>query len=125
MIGIDIVEIKRIENFYKKHGRKGYERFLRPEEFESIKSPQTAAGFWAAKEATSKALGCGIGKICSFHDIWIHKDKNNKPYITLSNEIIEKFKITSLDISISHDGGFAIAVAQVQSKLKTKHPLSH
>lgn len=124
MIGVDLVQINRIERFYKKHGYKAYERFLRPEEIELVKSPKTAAGFWATKEATSKALGCGIGKICSFYDIWIHKDKLNKPYITLSKNLITKFKITSLHVSITHENGLAIAVVAIDSLIKTKN-LSH
>lgn len=124
MIGIDLVSISRIENFYKKYGRKAYERFLRPEEIILVKSPQTAAGFWATKEATSKALGCGISQICSFHDIWIHKDKLNKPYITLSKNLIKDFKIKDLHVSITHDKGFAIAVVAIESLLEAKN-LTH
>lgn len=124
MIGIDLVSISRIENFYKKYGRKAYDRFLRPEEIELIKSPKTAAGFWATKEATSKALGCGISEICGFYDIWIHKDELSKPYITLSKNLIEKFKINSLHVSITHDGDFAIAVVAIKSLLEGKN-LAH
>ena len=88
MIGIDIVSIDRIKKMYEKFGDKFYDRFLCKDEKEFIKSPQNAAGFWAAKEAASKAIGTGIGEICSFYDI----------------------KIKKSSISITHDGGFAIAV---------------
>lgn len=124
MIGVDLVSIKRIEKFYEKYGIKAYERFLRPEEIKLVKSPKTAAGFWATKEATSKALGCGISEICSFYDIWIHKNQQGKPYITLSENLIKEFQITSLHASITHDGGFAIAVVAMQSHLEVQK-LSH
>ena len=75
MIGIDIVSISRIENIIKKFGDKALKRFLNDKEIELIKTPETAAGFWAAKEAFSKALGTGIGEECSFLDIEIIKDK--------------------------------------------------
>ena len=110
MIGIDITSINRIEKMYEKFGIKAYERFLNPEEIELIKKPETAAGFWAAKEAASKAIGTGIGDICSFYDIKIKKDKNNAPKIKYSKKLKKRFKIKKSSISITHDGGFAIAV---------------
>ncbi len=110
MIGIDIVSIDRIKKMHEKFGDKFYDRFLCEDEKESIKSPQNAAGFWAAKEAASKAIGVGIGEICSFYDIKIKKDKNNAPKIKYSKKLKKRFKIKKLSISITHDGGFAIAV---------------
>lgn len=120
MVGIDLVSIKRIERFYEKYGQKAYKRFLRPQEIELVKSPQNAAGFWAAKEATSKALGCGIGEICGFYDIWVHKDELEKPYITLSYDLIKAYKIENISLSITHDDGFAIAVVVLESLKKQK-----
>lgn len=125
MVGIDIVKIERIEKFYEKHGTKAYERFLNAKEIQLVKSPQSAAGFWAAKEAISKALGTGIGAICSFSDIIIHKDDNGRPYFTLSKKIVDDFSIISTALSIAHDGGFAIAVASIESQKSENLPLWH
>ena len=74
MIGIDIVSIDRIKKMHEKFGDKFYNRFLDEEEKEFVKKIETAAGFWAAKEAASKAIGVGIGEICGFYDIKIKKD---------------------------------------------------
>jgi holo-[acyl-carrier protein] synthase len=111
MIGIDIVEISRIEKMINRFGEKALKKFLSDEEIKFINSPQTAAGFWAAKEAFSKAIGTGIGKECSFLDIKILKNNKNKPYFHSST--IEKFHIKKADLSISHDGNFAIAAVIV------------
>ncbi len=110
MIGIDIASIDRIKNMYEKFGRKAYERFLYDEEIELIKKVETAAGFWAAKEAASKAIGTGIGKECSFYDIKIKKDKNGAPKLKYSKKIRKKFKIKKTSLSITHDKSVAIAV---------------
>ena len=107
MIGIDIVEIKRIEKMIERFGKKALERFLTPNEISLLSSSASIAGYWAAKEAFSKALGTGISKECSFLDIEILKDKKNKPYF--SEKTLKKFNIKKADLSISHDGGFAIA----------------
>jgi holo-[acyl-carrier protein] synthase len=107
MIGIDIVAISRIEKMLKKFNNKALKKYLNDNEIKLIKSPQTAAGFWAAKEAFSKAIGTGIGEECSFLDIEIKKNKKGKPYFT--DKTLKKFNLKQVDLSISHDGDFAIA----------------
>lgn len=79
MIGIDITSVERITKMYEKFGNRAYEKFLNPKEIELVKRPETAAGFWAAKEAASKALGTGIGASCGFHDIKISKSEKGAP----------------------------------------------
>lgn len=116
MIGIDIVSIKRIEKMHERFQNKAYEKFLSKKEISIVKKVETAAGFWAAKEAASKALGTGIGAQCSFHDIKIKKDKNNAPKLKYKKAIREKFNIKESYVSITHDGGFAIAVVNIVLK---------
>ncbi len=74
-IGTDITVVSRIEKSIEKFGDKFLNRFLNQDEKEIAKKVETIAGFWAGKEAVAKALGCGIGKELSFHDIIIYKEK--------------------------------------------------
>jgi len=104
-IGIDIVVIERIEKLIKKYGVEKI-RFLN--EDEKYTSFSTIAGVFASKEAFSKALGVGIGKEFSFRDISILKDSKNKPFIKINSPTLKE-KIKECDVSITHDGGFAIA----------------
>ncbi len=108
-IGIDIIEIKRIENLIDKFGIQKL-KFLNNDEFSSDK-PQSIAGIYAAKEAFSKALGFGIGENFSFKDISILKNNYGKPFIKINSS---KIKIKNCDLSITHDGGFAIAAVIVE-----------
>lgn len=112
-IGTDIVQIARIAKLRARFGKHFERRILTPEEADMIHSDETLAGFWAAKEAIAKAFGCGIGAEMGFLDIEIHKTEKGAPYFTLSEKAkaIHPYRDTSL--SISHDGGFAIAVAAV------------
>lgn len=110
MIGIDITSIDRIKRMYEKFGIKAYEKFLNSKEIELIKKPETAAGFWAAKEAASKAIGTGIGVSCGFHDIKISKGKLGNPKIKYKKKVRKAFGIKDSHLSITHDAGFAIAV---------------
>ena len=124
MIGIDLVKIDRIKRFTERFGDKALCKFLSKEEIKLAKSTDTIAGFWAAKEAISKALGLGISQDCSFFDMRIYKDAKNRPYFKLSKHLIKRFKITELSLSITHDSGFAIAIAHIKSKQKESKDIS-
>ncbi|WP_457593273.1 holo-ACP synthase [Hydrogenimonas sp.] len=120
MIGVDIVVIERIERSIEKYGRKFLLRYLSEEEASLVKRADTAAGFWAAKEAISKALGTGIGEEVGFKEIILSKNERGAPSFTLSDHLMEKYRIRSTSLSIAHDGGFAIAVAAIESAAPDK-----
>lgn len=112
-IGTDIIQISRIERLLEKYGESFKKRFLHPEEIQILKKLESIAGFWAAKEAISKALGCGIGSELAFHDIIIRKNKKGAPIFTLTKEAQTRHNIQESSLSISHDGGFAIAIVAI------------
>jgi len=112
-IGTDITVVSRIESSFNKFGEKFLNKFLTPEEQKLSSKIESIAGYWAAKEAISKALGCGIGKELSFHDITIYKDKKGAPHFRLSEKAKKHHKMKNSSLSIAHDGGFAIAIAIV------------
>ena len=84
-IGLDIAEISRIKDAYLKRETFS-ERVLTPAEqeiFSSLKGTRKLeflAGRYAAKEAFSKAVGTGIGKL-GFQDIEIIPDRYGKPVV--------------------------------------------
>jgi holo-[acyl-carrier protein] synthase len=116
LVGVDIVNIDRIEHLIQRFGDKGLKRFLNDTELALVSKKETAAGFWAAKEAASKAIGTGIGKECSWYDITISKTAKNQPLLSFSKEIEDRYNIKSVSLSISHDGNFAIAVVGISTK---------
>lgn len=71
------------------------------------------AGRWAGKEAVMKALGKGIGRISPL-DIEILDDEDGAPSLTLTGSAQERaneLEIVHWAISLSHEGGIAIAFA--------------
>jgi len=112
-IGTDIIQINRIEKSLEKFGDTFKEKFLNHEEIILTKRVESIAGFWSAKEAISKALGCGIGKELSFHDIIIRKNHKGAPSFILTVEAQKRHHIKESSLSISHDGGFAIAIVVI------------
>ena len=117
-IGTDITVVSRIESSLNKFGDKFLNKFLNEEEKQLSRKVESIAGYWAAKEAISKALGCGIGAELAFHDITIYKDEKGAPHFRLSDKAREHHQMKSSSLSIAHDGGFAIAIAIV-SKLES------
>ena len=115
MIGIDLIKTSRMKRLIERFGDKALQKFLSHNEILLVKNHKTASGFWAVKEAVSKALGTGVGSECSFHDITIFKTEKGAPKISLSSHLIKKFNITDSSISITHDGEYAIAVAVIET----------
>jgi len=109
-IGVDVVVVKRMELLYQKWGEKGWKRFLTSRELEQCFKPESVAGIFAVKEAFSKAVGSGIGRELSFHQLEVLKNQSGKPILKIDPEIREKFQISQVDISISHDGGIAVGI---------------
>ncbi len=115
-IGIDIIEIDRIRRAIEKSD-KFIDRVFTANEKKAFEeknhSPQTIAGYFAAKEAVSKALGTGISNM-RWKDIEILKDPSGKPYVRLYNNaenLAYSMSIDKILISISHSRENAVALA--------------
>ena len=100
-IGTDIVEIARISDPERLANKILSQREKEYYEARSNKA-EVLAGFFAAKEAFMKATGKGLG-LAPMNEIEILHEEEGAPYIL--------FKDKTYSVSISHDGGFAIATA--------------
>lgn len=115
-IGTDIIQISRMEKLIENYGDNFKKKYLTPSEIIMAKKISTLAGLWAAKESISKALGCGICKDLTFQDIIISKNNKGAPVFHLSQKAQKIHNIVDSSLSISHDGGFAIAVVVLHTK---------
>lgn len=86
--GIDIEELASIQNAVEK--REGFARRVltdkEMERFTNLKGRRQVeylAGRWSAKEAFSKAMGTGIGKL-GFQDLEILNNERGAPYFSKS-----------------------------------------
>lgn len=114
-IGIDITEIDRIAKLLERQGDALWNRILAPVERREIASDKRRveylAGRFAAKEAASKALGTGLGKV-SLHDLQVTNNENGAPILTLHGnaaEVAASLGITRVHLSISHSEHYAVA----------------
>lgn len=123
MIGIDLIKSSRMQGMIERFGEKGLGRFLNQSEILLAKNYKTAAGFWAVKEAFSKAIGTGIGAECAFHDMQIYKDEQGAPKLALAKHLVQKYQIIDVALSITHDGEYAIAVVNLKVKSSTANKI--
>jgi len=117
MIGIDIVDIRRIAKMDIKEFCK---KVFNEDEAVYIigkKNPaQSAAGIFAAKEAVVKALGTGFVSDVLYKDIEICHNTKGAPFVMLKNKAKAIFDDIGEEIyiSISHDGDYATAIALIK-----------
>jgi holo-[acyl-carrier protein] synthase len=114
--GVDIVEVSRIEGVLERHGQRFLDRIYSPLEVAVSRgrAGELAARF-AAKEAVSKALGVGIfgSDGLSWRDVEILPDRRGRPLVYLYGRALARsreLEISELAVSLSHDGGLAIAM---------------
>lgn len=117
--GIDLQEIAAIERAIEKHPR--FARKILTDKEEAIflqlkgrRQIEFLAGRWSAKEAFSKALGTGIGKL-GFQDIEILTDGKGAPLVTVSPVAAKVW------VSISHSGAYVQASVILEEENESKH----
>lgn len=113
-VGIDTVEIKRIESLVQNKERFLERVFSEKEQEEFIKrnnKTEHIAAAFCAKEAFSKALGTGIVGFNLNEVSLLHKE-NGKPYLEFSGKALKIVKEANLsfDVSITHTESIATAI---------------
>ncbi|MBD3369310.1 4'-phosphopantetheinyl transferase superfamily protein [Candidatus Fermentibacteria bacterium] len=67
--GVDLVDIDRFSRSIESYGRRLLRRLFTDSELRTEPDPQLLAAGFAAKEALLKALGSGLSKGASWHDL--------------------------------------------------------
>ena len=71
------------------------------------------AARFAAKEATFKALGCGIAGVMGWRDVEVRRDEAGEPSLALSGETARRAAARGLRrfaVSLTHGRQYAVAV---------------
>ena len=121
-VGIDIIEVARIQASYEKFGERFLHRILHPKEIayclsHRVPGPFLAARF-AAKEAISKAFGTGIGAQLGWQDMEVGRKETGEPFVILHEKgqaLLKTRSARALLISLSHTQSHAAAVAVLES----------
>ena len=126
--GVDIIDIRRIKKVIDNYNFKFKKKCFHPGEInkseERLKSVESYAKRYAAKEACAKALGTGLARGVFWKDIEVQNDKFGKPKIILHNNALKFLKkLTkndncSIEISLSDEKKYAIANVIIYGKEK-------
>jgi holo-[acyl-carrier protein] synthase len=128
-VGVDIIEIERIQWIVDRWGQRFLHRIYTEAELDLCRNrvPELAARF-AGKEAVMKALGTGRRGL-SWRDIEILPNRRRAPLVFLHGRArrrARKLGIGELAISLSHSRDYAVAsVVGEQKDFLNSLPKSH
>ena len=106
-VGVDVVAVARIKQAMK--NPRFVERILTARERETDLTVDRVAGRWAVKEALSKALP----QLGNWHDVEVTNGHRGEPVVELSPSVHME-PGAKIHVSISHERGYAAAVAIVE-----------
>jgi holo-[acyl-carrier protein] synthase len=118
-IGIDIIEIPRIEGAIARWGDNFLGRVYTESELKSFQNkPSSLAARFAGKEAAIKALSPQVKGI-GWKEVEILSEPDGRPAIRLlgkANEQAKDMGLYSLAISLSHCKEYAVALVTAETK---------
>jgi len=120
-VGIDLVDVARLASAI------GRRRGIAQRVFTDVERSTAATGArrderlaarFAAKEATMKALGVGLGAF-AFRDVEVVTDDAGRPSLVLHNgaqAVASRLGVTSLSVSLTHTAAMASAVVVAEGR---------
>ena len=110
-VGVDVAAIPRIAEAQKRFGDRFLHKFLSDREIDYCGgSAERWAGRWAAKEAIGKAMPTGVPRP-RMRDVEILPSGDGRPHVRVAPATTLTGR--EIDVSIAHDGHFAVAVAVI------------
>lgn len=121
-IGVDIVEVIRIQRAFDRWGQRFANKILGPIELEHFSGTKNPVRFlamrFAAKEAASKALGTGFRQGVSPRQIEVQHNRAGKPSLVFSAHVADLMahnNITASFVTMADERDYAIAYAILET----------
>jgi len=115
-VGVDLVDIGRIERVFERFGERFAGRILTAHEMSAWRASRFAAPFlakrFAVKEAFFKALGTGLRRGMSWHDVEVRHDPLGKPRLVIGGycaELMNARGALECHASITDERRYALA----------------
>lgn len=120
-VGIDLVEIARVERAARRHGARFLERIFTEGELAFClgrkRSAQHLAARFAAKEAAAKALGTGVARGVRLREIEVTRSHTGQPQLRFSGEAARaaaELGVAATHVSLTHSREHAAAVVTLE-----------
>lgn len=111
--GVDSIELERVEATIQRYGQRFLERVFTPRELAEVgENVASLAVRFAAKEATAKALGTGIGDV-GWQEIEILRGPARQPDLHLhgrASDLADNLELETWSLSLTHNRSHAIAL---------------
>ena len=111
--GVDSIELERVEATIQRYGQRFLERVFTPRELAEVgENVASLAVRFAAKEATAKALGTGIGDV-GWQEIEILRGPARQPNLILhgrASDLADNLDLETWSLSLTHNQSHAIAL---------------
>ncbi len=105
VVGVDVTVVDRIAAALARHPRFAQRIYTDGEQRYAAAKPERWASRWAAKEAVKKVYGSMGERMPAYRDIEVVRRRGGPPQVHVRGEP------TDIALSLTHDGGLAIAVA--------------
>ncbi len=105
VVGVDVTVVDRIAAALRRHPRFAQKIYTDGEQRYAAAKPERWASRWAAKEAVKKLYGSMGERMPAYKDIEVVRRRGGAPQVHVRGEP------TGIALSLTHDGGLAIAVA--------------
>jgi ADP-dependent NAD(P)H-hydrate dehydratase / NAD(P)H-hydrate epimerase len=105
VVGVDVTVVDRIAAALRRHPRFAQRIYTDGEQRYAAAKPERWASRWAAKEAVKKLYGSMGERMPAYKDIEVVRRRGGAPQVHVRGEP------TDIALSLTHDGGLAIAVA--------------
>ncbi len=121
-LGIDLVDVARMERLLERHPERAPARLFTDEERSHCggrASPaECLAARFAAKEAFLKALGTGYGTGIAWREIEVRSSPRGRPSLRISGlaaRELQRLGGSRVHLSFTHEGGYAVAIVLLES----------
>jgi holo-[acyl-carrier protein] synthase len=128
-IGVDVLQLARIERCYRRFGEHFVERLLLPAERAQLASTKRPERFlamrFAAKEAVVKAMGTGFAHGMWIRDVGIVQNPWGKPEVVYSargERLRRRLGVGDGHVTLTDEAGLIVAVAVLMATGRPRAP---
>jgi holo-[acyl-carrier protein] synthase len=126
-VGIDLIPVLRVERLLAEQPELAARIFTEREKQACAGRGDRLAGRFAAKEAVLKVLGTGLGPGMNWTDVEVLNETGGRPRVRLYGVAAQRLQALgpgSVEVSIAHSGGLAIAQAVFVGVRREEHACS-